>query len=94
MACKNTCLKYKAVNTDCKNARYANGQKRCPVCETFLIWDLSNNCPCCGHKLRLKPKNARLKMQYNNILTLNQNQKSHRQQKLSKDHLTSPFYQI
>jgi hypothetical protein len=67
MACKNICKHYKAIDKNSKSARYANGQKRCPTCEIFLICDY-NNCPCCRRKLRLKPKNARLKRQYNNIL--------------------------
>lgn len=74
MACKKTCKKYIAINSDSTHARYAIGQKRCGTCEIFLIWDHDNNCPCCGHKLRIKPKNARLKRQYNKILKQKQQQ--------------------
>ena len=68
MACRRECQKYISINSDSTHTRYAIGQKRCGTCELFLTWDLDNYCPCCGHRLRLKPKNARLKRQFNNIL--------------------------
>jgi hypothetical protein len=66
MTCRRECQKYIAVNNDSTHARYAIGQKRRGTCELFLIWDFDNFCPCCGHRLRLKPKNAQLKRQFNN----------------------------
>lgn len=68
MACKDICKKYKAIDINTRKARYANGQKRCPTCVIFLRRKQNNNCPCCGKKLRLKPKNAHLKRQYEDIL--------------------------
>ena len=79
MACKRECQKYEAFNSDFTHARYAIGQKRCGTCELFLTWDLDNHCPCCGHRIRLKPKNARLKRQFNNIL-----KQKEQQQKLER----------
>lgn len=68
MACRREFQKYIATNSDSTHTRYAIGQKRCGTCELFLTWDFDNSCPCCGHRLRLKPKNARLKRQFNNRL--------------------------
>lgn len=40
--------------------RYASGQKRCQICEIFIkhdgLW-----CPCCGYRLRTKPRNLKYK---------------------------------
>ena len=79
MACIRECQKYEATSSDFTHTRYAIGQKRCGTCELFLTWDLDNYCPCCGHRLRLKPKNARLKRQYNNI-----SKQKEQQQKLER----------
>jgi len=38
-------------------SRYAAGQKRCSICEIFIIWD-GANCPCCGMNLRTNPRNT------------------------------------
>jgi len=40
--------------------RYSAGQKRCQVCELFLMWD-GFWCPCCGHRLRTRPRNTKFK---------------------------------
>jgi predicted amidophosphoribosyltransferase len=50
MPCKGICIRHKA------SSRYATGQKRCQVCELFIRWD-GSLCPCCGYKLRTKPRN-------------------------------------
>lgn len=68
MPCRDVCQKYKTFTNDFKYARYANGQKRCTTCATYLTWNFGNRCPCCGRKLRLKPRNARLRTQYSKIL--------------------------
>jgi len=70
MACRRECKKYIAITCDFTHTRYAIGQKRCGTCELFLTWDIDNFCPCCGHRLRLKPKNARLKRQFNDLSKL------------------------
>jgi Zn ribbon nucleic-acid-binding protein len=50
MPCKGICIHLKA------SSRYATGQKRCQVCELFIKWD-GSCCPCCGYKLRTRPRN-------------------------------------
>ena len=35
--------------------RYESGQKRCSVCEIYIIW-AGRNCPCCRTALRSKPR--------------------------------------
>ena len=50
MPCKGVCIRHKA------SSRYATGQKRCQVCELFVKWN-GLSCPCCGYKLRTKPRN-------------------------------------
>ena len=58
MACKNTCLRYRAPRPrPTGTGRYFSGQKRCQVCNIFLIWD-ELWCPCCGFRLRSKPHNS------------------------------------
>ncbi|MDQ3873466.1 MAG: hypothetical protein M3258_07655, partial [Thermoproteota archaeon] len=38
----------------------ASGQKRCQICEIFIKWD-GLWCPCCGYRLRTKPRNLKYK---------------------------------
>ena len=54
MPCKGICIRHKA------SSRYATGQKRCQVCELFIKWD-GLSCPCCGYKLRTRPRHFKLK---------------------------------
>ncbi len=61
VACKGICIKHKAQKpARIDLSRYAQGQKRCQVCSMFVKWD-GLHCPCCGTRLRLKPKVMRLK---------------------------------
>jgi hypothetical protein len=53
MPCKGICIRYGASNN------YSNGQKRCNVCEQFIKWN-GLYCPCCGHKLRTRPRDPKL----------------------------------
>ncbi len=66
MVCKGICHRYKA-KWGAHQYRYANGQKRCNVCEIFVNWD-GNNCPCCGMLLRTRPKISILSNDYNEII--------------------------
>lgn len=50
-------MQYKAAAT-VDRFRYLNGQKRCSECEIFLDWH-ALYCPCCGRRLRAKPKNLK-----------------------------------
>ena len=60
MVCKNRCDRYKATQCGFKNQRYVLGQKRCNTCQVFVIWD-GVYCPCCGYKLRAKPRRKETK---------------------------------
>ena len=57
--CRDICRRYKAPKPK-GGRRYADGQKRCQICEVFFktddIW-----CICCGYRLRSKPRNSRYK---------------------------------
>lgn len=59
MTCKGICVRYKASKPT-GIGRYASGQKRCQICEIYLRWS-EIYCPCCGYKLRTKPRNLKYK---------------------------------
>jgi hypothetical protein len=59
MACKGICIHHKA-GKPIGSGRYANGQKRCQVCEIFIKWD-GRACPCCRSRLRSVPRFNRKK---------------------------------
>lgn len=59
MTCKGICIRHKAIRPIESNGnRYSTGQKRCQVCEIFIKWD-DLWCPCCGYRLRTKPRNLK-----------------------------------
>ncbi|MDH3658058.1 MAG: hypothetical protein OEM77_07995 [Nitrosopumilus sp.] len=62
MVCKGECIQYKAGKVYGKNDRYQTGQKRCSVCELFIIWD-GKRCPCCGYMLRTNPRGTLARQQ-------------------------------
>jgi hypothetical protein len=53
------CIRHKA-HKPVGTGRYSTGQKRCQICEIFLKWD-GLWCPCCGYRLRTKPRNLKYK---------------------------------
>lgn len=59
MSCRGICKKYKATGSF-YGGRYNAGQKRCQICEIFIICD-GFRCPCCRHQVRTKPRNKELK---------------------------------
>jgi hypothetical protein len=59
MVCKGICIRHKA-HKPVGEGRYATGQKRCQVCEIFVNWN-GLWCPCCGYRLRSKPRNLKFK---------------------------------
>ena len=71
MACKGICIRHKAQKP-VGSGRYATGQKRCQICELFIRWD-GLWCPCCGYRLRTRPRNLRLKAQPLQKLLFNRN---------------------
>ena len=50
MSCKNICTRYKATKHR-RSSYYAQGYKRCSMCEIFIVWD-GIRCPCCDLVLR------------------------------------------
>ena len=56
MACKDICFRHRAPRPS-GTGRYYSGQKRCQVCNIFIIWN-ELWCPCCGFRLRSKPHNS------------------------------------
>ncbi|HXG06696.1 MAG TPA: hypothetical protein VNI77_05140 [Nitrososphaera sp.] len=59
MTCKGICIRHRAPKPT-GAGRYSTGQKRCQICEIFINWnDLW--CPCCGYRLRTKPRNLKYK---------------------------------
>ena len=59
MTCKGICSRYKAQKP-VGTGRYASGQRRCQICEIFINWE-GLWCPCCGYRLRAKPRNLKYK---------------------------------
>src|SRR5438067_11185565 len=59
MTCKGICIRHKAQKP-VGSGRYATGQKRCQICEIFIKWE-GLWCPCCGYRLRTKPRNLKYK---------------------------------
>ncbi|AFU57941.1 zinc finger C2H2 domain-containing protein [Candidatus Nitrososphaera gargensis Ga9.2] len=59
MTCKGICVRHRAPKPT-NAGRYSTGQKRCQVCEIFIKWD-GLWCPCCGYRLRTKPRNLKYK---------------------------------
>jgi len=59
MTCKGICIRHKAQKP-VGSGRYVSGQKRCQICEIFIKWD-GLWCPCCGYRLRTKPRNLKYK---------------------------------
>ena len=59
MTCKGICVRFKAQKP-VGTGRYASGQRRCQICEIFIKWE-GLWCPCCGYRLRTKPRNLKYK---------------------------------
>ena len=59
MTCKGICIRHKAQKP-VGFGRYSTGQKRCQICDMFIKWD-GLWCPCCGYRLRTKPRNLKYK---------------------------------
>lgn len=59
MTCKGICVRHRASKPT-GAGRYSTGQKRCQICEIFIKWD-GLWCPCCGYRLRSKPRNLKYK---------------------------------
>ena len=60
MTCNNQCKQYKA-SKPVGIGRYASGQRRCQICMIFIKWE-GLWCPCCGYRLRTKPRKLEYKI--------------------------------
>jgi len=67
--CKNICKDYKAKGKAPSGGRYRNGQKRCQFCEIYIMWE-GLYCPCCGSRLRNKPRNRKYKAKFREAMSL------------------------
>ena len=59
MVCRGICSRHKAMRPS-TGKRYLTGQKHCNVCQIFINWQ-NFWCPCCGYRLRTKPRNRKYK---------------------------------
>ena len=59
LICKGYCEELKGPSMR-NGLRYASGQKRCTLCNVFLITP-SLRCPCCSSRLRTKSRSSRSK---------------------------------
>jgi rRNA maturation endonuclease Nob1 len=59
MVCKGICSRHKAIRPSI-GMRYLIGQKRCQGCQIFINWQ-GFFCPCCGCRLRNRPRNKKNK---------------------------------
>jgi hypothetical protein len=66
MTCKGVCIRHRAQRPSGSFGRYAAGQKRCQVCAMFMKWD-GLWCPCCGCRVRTKPRNSKFKQKLKTI---------------------------
>ena len=80
MTCKGICIHHKAQKP-VGSGRYATGQKRCQICEIFIKWD-GLWCPCCGYRVRTKPRNSQLKERLRITSIKKQNKNKEKQQHL------------
>ena len=64
--CKGVCQRNKAIRPSTGN-RYLIGQKRCQACQVFIYWQ-GLFCPCCGCRLRNKPRNRKFKLTLSNSI--------------------------
>lgn len=62
MTCKGIHNKYKRTRK-VGSSNYTDGVKRCNHCGLFLDWS-GIHCPCCGFKLRVKPRNKYYKAKF------------------------------
>jgi hypothetical protein len=61
MTCKGICHRHRAQERS--GGRYANGQKRCQVCQIYMKCD-GLRCPCCRSKLRTRSRNSVFKKRF------------------------------
>jgi hypothetical protein len=84
MTCKGICIRHKAVKPT-GIGRYSSGQKRCQIREIFLNWN-GLWCPCCGYRLRTRPRNVRFKTQLRAFKEINKTELPALNEQPSKTH--------
>ena len=62
--CKETCSRFKAMRPSTV-LRYIIGQKCCQVCQVFIYWQ-GLFCPCCGGRIRNRPRHSKFKLALSN----------------------------
>lgn len=67
--CSGICKKYKSIGSPLYG-RYKKGHKRCTSCGVFIIYE-GDRCPCCNTKLRVTPKDKKLKEEFNDAKGVN-----------------------
>lgn len=63
-SCTGICKRYKAPKPPNHMGRYAAGQVRCNTCDVYMYWDGGITCPCCGYRLRTKPRTGKFKVKF------------------------------
>lgn len=66
MACQGICIRHQAVK-GFRGHHYLNGEKRCQVCCIFIKWN-NDFCPCCGCRLRTRPRSSQYKMKWHEMI--------------------------
>jgi hypothetical protein len=61
-SCKGICVRHKSKNPIPRHT-YIQGDKRCQECQIYIKWN-SHWCPCCGCRLRTKPRQPRGKKSF------------------------------
>ena len=69
--CKGICVSHKAKKK-AGDLRYVIGHKFCIDCQIFMKWE-GIYCPCCGIKLRTKPRRSRSKHLYRKSVEVRRN---------------------
>jgi hypothetical protein len=81
MGCRGICTRHRAQRTSGFFGRYATGQKRCQICAIFMRWD-GLWCPCCGCRVRTKPRNSKFKQKLKMIRKQHNKNKNREKQPL------------
>ena len=81
MSCKGICTRHRAQRTSGFFGRYATGQKRCQICAIFMRWD-GLWCPCCGCRVRTKPRNSKFKQKLKTVRNKHNKNKNREKQPL------------
>ena len=67
MVCTGICIRHRAQRPADPFSRYATEQKRCQMYSVYIRWDVLW-CPCCGFRVRTRPRNSKFKQMKNNVI--------------------------